>query len=236
MRIYGMAPTQAGGIYGAIMLFCAGTAGACSGVVSDALVRRWQFSGRVLIPAFILPVELVAQTVLTLTHNPALVVAAMAVSAFNLAFMGATYLPIIQDLFPNQLRGRATAVLGLAGTVVGLGCGPTLVALVTDHVFHNEMMLQKSVGIVDLSSVAIAFLLALCLPRSYAKARQLELKRAAVGRYLAPAAATPAPESKRPCPPKPIAPIAAIARPPAGSSSRPRTITSPACGATGRMP
>ena len=175
MRIYGMAPTQAGGIYGAIMLFCAGTAGACSGVVSDALVRRWQFSGRVLIPAFILPVELGAQTVLTLTHNPALVVAAMAVSAFNLAFMGATYLPIIQDLFPNQLRGRATAVVGVAGTVVGLGCGPTLVALVTDQVFHTEMMLQTSVGVVDLSAVAIAFLLALCLPRSYAKARRLEL-------------------------------------------------------------
>jgi MFS family permease len=176
MRIYGMAPTQAGGIYGTIMLICAGAAGVCSGVASDALVKRWRLSGRVLIPVFLLPMEMAAQAVLIMANSAALVVAAMSVSAFILAFIGATYFPIIQDLFPNQLRGRAVAFLGLVGTVFGLGCGPTLVALVTDHVFRDEMMLQRSIGIVDLIAVSLGFLLALWLPRSYAKARRNELE------------------------------------------------------------
>lgn len=176
MRIYGMAPTHAGAIYGTIMLVCSGTAGFCGGIVSDGLARRWRFGGRVLIPAFLLPFELVTQTVLILANSAMLVVAAMAVSAFTLAFIGASYYPAIQDLFPNQLRGRAIAFFGLLGIVLGLGCGPTLVALVTDHVFHDEMMLQKSVGIVGLSTVGLACLLVLCLPRSYAQARRNELE------------------------------------------------------------
>jgi MFS family permease len=176
MRIYGMAPAQAGAIYGTIMLLCAGTAGICSGFVSDRLVRRWRFGGRALLPAFFIPVEFAAQLVVALANNVAVLVAAMSVSGFILAFISASYFPAIQDLFPNQLRGRAVAFLGLVGTVLGMGSGSTLVAVVTDQVFHDEMMLQKSIGIVGVSAVSIAFIFAIFLPRAYARARRNELE------------------------------------------------------------
>lgn len=174
MRIYGMGPTQAGGIFGGILLVVAVISGVCSGFISDGFVRRWPFSGRALIPLIVFPIEIGTQTTLILTTNPVVVVFALAVSVCNMALIGTSFYPALQDLFPNQLRGRAFAILTLVGSVVGMGCGPTLVALVTDHVFHDEMMLQKSLGLVALSAATLGLLLALALPRLYARSRRRE--------------------------------------------------------------
>jgi MFS family permease len=175
MRIYGMTPTETGAAYGAILLIGGVTAGVCSGLVSDRLVRRWPLGGRVLIPLIGLPVELCAQLTFMFSHDTAVIIGALAVSSFTMTFVAASFYPALQDLFPNQLRGRATALLGLLSNVFGLGCGPTLVALVTDQVFRNEMMLQKSVGIVAVSMSVLGCLLALGLPHLYAQARKKRL-------------------------------------------------------------
>jgi hypothetical protein len=65
---------------------------------------------------------------------------------------------------------------------VGLGLAPTLVGLVTDRVFRDEMMLQKAMGSVAFAAAAVAFLLALQAPRLYRRARETQVKLdAAVG-------------------------------------------------------
>jgi hypothetical protein len=51
-----------------------------------------------------------------------------------------------------------------------------MVALVTDRVFADEMMLKTSVGIVGLTAAGLAFLFALGLPRLYAAARRAALE------------------------------------------------------------
>jgi MFS family permease len=175
MRVYGMAPTQAGGIFGGILLIAV-ISGVCSGFISDGFVRRWPLVGRALIPLIVFPIEIVAQTTLILTTSPVVVVVALAVSVCNMGLIGTSFYPALQDLFPNHLRGRAFAVLTLIGSVVGMGCGPTLVALVTDHVFHDEMMLQKSIGLVAFSAAILGLLLSLALPHLYGQARRRELQ------------------------------------------------------------
>ncbi len=60
--------------------------------------------------------------------------------------------------------------------VVGLGLAPTMVGFVTDHVFHDEMMLQKAMGSVVLGAALLAFALALLAPRLYRRARQAQAK------------------------------------------------------------
>jgi MFS family permease len=188
MRIYGLTPTQTGAICGTIWLTCSAGAGLCSGFVSDALVRRWQFGGRMLVPLIGLPVEICAQIALLRADSVVVFASAMAVSIFTTALITNTCPPAIQDLFPNQLRGRAFALVGLVNIVVGLGCGTTLVALVTDRVFRDDMMLQKSVGLVGLTASVLALLIAIGLPRLYAQARRRALD-----------------------PPQPAAPIASVA-------------------------
>ena len=188
MRVYGMAPTKAGAIYGTILLVCGVSAAVCSGVASDWLVRRWPLNGRVLIPLCLFPVEIAAQTTFMLAGSTVVLVTALIVAGFSGALISGSFYPALQDLFPNQIRGRAAAMLSLVGNVIGMGCGPTLVALVTDHVFHDEMMLQKSVGIVAVTSASLGFLISLGLPRHYMRARRQQVAPSAP---IAPVAGPP---------------------------------------------
>ena len=68
----------------------------------------------------------------------------------------------IQEIVPNQMRGQASAVYLFIVNLIGLGVGPTAVALVTDKVFANDLDLKWSILIVGTIAnlVAIGFLAA----------------------------------------------------------------------------
>ena len=65
----------------------------------------------------------------------------------------------IVEIVPNQMRGQTTAVYLFIVNLIGLGIGPTAVALVTDYVFANDLALKWSMLIV----VTIANLAAIAL-------------------------------------------------------------------------
>jgi hypothetical protein len=52
------------------------------------------------------------------------------------------------DMMPNQMRGFASACQGLMVNLIGLGLGPTAIALVTDQVYGDDLMLKYSLAIV----------------------------------------------------------------------------------------
>ena len=54
----------------------------------------------------------------------------------------------IQEIMPNSMRGQASAVYLFVITMVGLGIGPTAVALCTDFVFGDDNALRYSLLIV----------------------------------------------------------------------------------------
>jgi MFS family permease len=53
----------------------------------------------------------------------------------------------IQAVVPNRMRGRAIALYLLLAGLLGLGLGPTAVALVTDYVFGNDASLRYSLAL-----------------------------------------------------------------------------------------
>ena len=57
--------------------------------------------------------------------------------------MGATT-AAMQEIMPNQVRALASSILLFILNIIGLGIGPTLVALFTDYVFHDEMAIRYS--------------------------------------------------------------------------------------------
>jgi MFS family permease len=54
----------------------------------------------------------------------------------------------IQYIMPNNLRGQVTAVFVFSANIIGFGLGPTIVATLTDHVFHRDSSLNLSLAIV----------------------------------------------------------------------------------------
>jgi MFS family permease len=65
----------------------------------------------------------------------------------------------IQDLVPNRMRGQTSAIYLFIVNLVGLGIGPTAVALFTDRVFEDDARVHQSLGIVMAMAQTIGFLL-----------------------------------------------------------------------------
>ena len=71
----------------------------------------------------------------------------------------------VQQVMPNQLRGQASAVYLFIINLLGLAFGPQILALLTDFVFQDEMMVHYSLVIVGTAAhVLAAALLWYCRP------------------------------------------------------------------------
>jgi MFS family permease len=65
----------------------------------------------------------------------------------------------IQEIMPNSMRGQASAIYLFVITLIGLGIGPTAVALVTDFVFADDNALRYSLLIVTTLAVLMSIVL-----------------------------------------------------------------------------
>src|SRR5690606_7187076 len=65
----------------------------------------------------------------------------------------------LQEIMPNAMRGQASALYLFVITLIGLGVGPTAVALVTDYVFADEMALRYSLLVACLVAATLALML-----------------------------------------------------------------------------
>ncbi|MDP1616352.1 MFS transporter [Phenylobacterium sp.] len=62
----------------------------------------------------------------------------------------------LQIICPPDLRGRIAAVYMLALNLIGMGVGPTAVALLTDYAFADPLAVGRSMGLVGLTAGLIA--------------------------------------------------------------------------------
>lgn len=53
----------------------------------------------------------------------------------------------LQEVTPRRMRGMQHAFAVLAVNLIGLGLGPTIVALITDHALHDESQVGVSLAI-----------------------------------------------------------------------------------------
>ena len=54
----------------------------------------------------------------------------------------------LHELMPNRLRGQAVAIYAVIANLIGLGIGPTAVALLTDYGFKDEQDLRYSILVI----------------------------------------------------------------------------------------
>jgi len=64
----------------------------------------------------------------------------------------------MQDVVPPLLIGRATALWYLITGVIGQASGPTATALITDHLFHNQLALPYSMAIMSVPGAIVTLL------------------------------------------------------------------------------
>jgi len=143
-RRFSMPTSESGVILGLLIAIC-GTIGT---LISGWLSDHWH---RHNIPAARFRVTLVGQAVLLPTvalwpmmPGPYAASITLGIAVVGLAIAQTAAPPAIQEIVPNRMRGQVIAVYLLIGGLLGIGLGPTLVALITDRVFADDSMLHWS--------------------------------------------------------------------------------------------
>jgi MFS family permease len=156
IRTFGWTPGEVGLVYGLVAMF-AGSAGIIFGGrladrwlrqgIDDASLRVGVWAASLLIPFSV---------IYLLMPSGGLAAALMVPMVFLVAMPFGAAPAAIQEIMPNRLRGQASAIYLFLVNLVGLGLGPTAVALVTDYVFHDDLAVRYSMIIVGCSACVVA--------------------------------------------------------------------------------
>lgn len=147
IRSHGWSASEIGYTYGVIFMIF-GTGGLLTG---GQLADRWWRSGRAdahmrvvlwsaatMFPCFAL---------LALAPSAEAAIGLLALATFTSSLHGGVAGAALQLITPNELRGQMTAVYFFIVNLIGLGLGPTAVALVTDFWFGDPLALGLSITV-----------------------------------------------------------------------------------------
>jgi MFS transporter, Spinster family, sphingosine-1-phosphate transporter len=142
--------------YGALVLIM-GSVGVLSGpAVGRWIAKRHPLDSPVrtaMIAALcLLPVAIA----LPFAPTYATVLACAGLATFCFSLPQALFATALQLATPNRMRGVVSSLWVFIASVSGLGLAPTLVALITDHVFGDPARVGASLGIVCGGAAAIA--------------------------------------------------------------------------------
>jgi hypothetical protein len=90
---------------------------------------------------------------------PAEALASAACWVFLSSAMGTIAVVTILDILPQESRGFGTSTIAFNNIMIGMGLGPTLVALLTDNVFHTSQAVGYAMSCIIAPSVLMAILL-----------------------------------------------------------------------------
>lgn len=169
IRVHHWTAAEVGVAYGmAVTIF--GTLGVIlGGIVGD----RWKNAGRedarLLLSAGAAAMFIPMAGIGLTQSNPTISLAFIGGSALFSSITIGLGLTAMQDIVPDWLRGQASAIFLFAINLVGLGLGPTAVALVTDKVFKDDLSLPLSISWVSLPAACISVMLILAARPAYRK-------------------------------------------------------------------
>ena len=148
IRKYGWTPGQVGLVYGSILLIF-GTSGVVgAGWIADALRRRGHTDANlrvIMIGALCaIPFGIAAP----LVDNVWFALALMAPFTFLWSLPHGIAPAALQPITPNQMRAQVSALYLLSVNLIGLGIGPTFVALMTDYLYGDPALVGYSLATV----------------------------------------------------------------------------------------
>jgi MFS family permease len=159
IRQHGWTPAEVGLRFGPVLLVC-GTAG----VIFGGLLGGW-FAARgyrdanprvgLVSAALILPAGLLAPTL----DGAGASLAAFAVFCFAGSMPYGAAGAALTEITPNQMRAQVIALYFLVQNLAGIGLGPTVVAVLTDRLFGDDLAVGQSLMVVTAVAAPLSLLL-----------------------------------------------------------------------------
>jgi MFS family permease len=163
-RTYQWPAAESGRLYG-LMAMAASIFGALGGGwISDWLTRTRGRDAKLLVLAVTAAVSIPIRLLYPLMPSRELALGLAFVALILVAVPYGVAAAALQIMVPSRMRGQLTAVYFFVQSLIGLGVGPTMVGVLTDHLFHDPQMLRYSLTIVEGTAQILAasfFVLAL---------------------------------------------------------------------------
>ncbi len=148
IRRYGWTGSQAGVAYGTILCIF-GTLGILTGGrVADWLAQRGFQDANMRVGLIAALAWVPTGMLFPLMPNGNLAVTLLVPTVFLMSQPVGVAAAAIQEMMPNVMRGQASALYLFVINLIGLGLGPTAVAMMTDFVFHNDNAINYSLVVV----------------------------------------------------------------------------------------
>jgi MFS family permease len=176
-RTYTMPVPQAGLWFGIATAVCGAAGLMIGGALADNLYRRGHKDAHlrvIRLNAVILTPLFVGMALApTAPVALALMIAGMLAGTIHGGVAGAA----LQMIAPNRIRARLVALYFLVANLIGLGLGPTVIALVTAKVFGDDAALRYGLAIVTAVALPLAAVILTLGLKPFARAVEAAEKR-----------------------------------------------------------
>ena len=159
IRTYGWDAGQVGVIYGSIVAVFGCLGIVFGGRLADWLAKHGRSDANMRVGLYAAVGALPFVLAFPLMGDAFWASVLMAPTVFCLSMPFGVAPAAIQEIMPNAMRGQASALYLFVITLIGLGIGPTAVALVTDFVFADDNALRYSLLIVTALAVLSSIIL-----------------------------------------------------------------------------
>lgn len=138
----------------------AGVAGGLFGAwLADHFYAKGYRGALIYLLIIVLALYAIAQPLFIYTTIMPLKLTVLGIAIFIGASWPGLVVTMLQMTTPNRMRGQLTAIFTLLINIIGVGLGPTIVALITDYVFQDEMAIGHSIAIVGLTAYGLGAVL-----------------------------------------------------------------------------
>jgi len=147
IRTYGWEPSSAGYSFGLIVLTL-GTGGTLlGGILADRLLVRGRLDAKMYVSMYAGATILIFGCLAPLMPTAPLALLFLAPTVMAIGVPVGLGPAALNFITPNQLRGQVIALYLFAVNLVGLGFGPTIVAVITDYGFGDPGAVRYSLSV-----------------------------------------------------------------------------------------
>ncbi len=175
IRSYGWSAAQTGHAYGVTIVICGMLGVVMGGLLGDRFVAKGIVNGRVRLMGTAMICAIPFAATAPLMTNPQHALLMLGVITFLITLAIGTGPAALQELLPNRMRGTVNAIAVLTVNLIGLGMGPTIVALLTDYVFGDPLKLRNALAWAVPMMMFVAAIFAGLSLKPYARSRSLRL-------------------------------------------------------------
>jgi len=156
VRTHGLSPAEVGKIFGLILMISATAGLYAAGRLADWLTARGYADAPMRVSLGIALVGLPFGLAVPLLPEPWMIWSALIVSSFVASSWAGVSAAAVAMVTPNQMRGQVSAIYLFVVNIIGLGFGPTAVALLTDFLYGDPALVRYSLSTLALLTGPLA--------------------------------------------------------------------------------